>query len=57
MVFARPTGTGQLRGTFLNLWGDLLPLPDPAAARADRDLVAARLAELAGGEALPSAGG
>lgn len=53
-VFARPTGMAQLRGTFVSLWDDLLPLPDPAAFRADLDLVADRLVELAGGEALPA---
>lgn len=52
-VFARPTGATQLRGTFLTMWDDLLPLRDPAALRADLDRVAARLVELAGGEALP----
>jgi len=51
-LMARPTGMTQLRGTFLSHWDDLLPLPDPAAARADLDLVAARLVELAGGEVL-----
>ncbi len=53
-VFARPTGVTQLRGTFLSLWDDLLPLPDPATSRDDLDMVAARLVDLAGGEALPT---
>ena len=53
-LFARPTGMAQLRGTFVTLWEDLLPLSDPAALRADLDLVAARLVELAGGTALPA---
>lgn len=52
-VFGRPTGVLQLRGTFLSHWEDLLPQREPAALRADVDLVAARLVELAGGEALP----
>jgi hypothetical protein len=52
-VFARPTGANQLRGSFLLLWDDVLPPRDPSARRADLDLVAARLVELAGGEALP----
>jgi len=30
----------QMRGTFLQLWDELLPLPDSAAFRADFDLVA-----------------
>ena len=53
-LFARPTGVTQLRGTFVTLWEDLLPVRDPAALRADLDLVAARLVELAGGTALPA---
>jgi diadenosine tetraphosphate (Ap4A) HIT family hydrolase len=53
-VFARPAGTNQLRGSFLLLWDDVLPPRDLPARRADLDLVAARLVELAGGEALPS---
>lgn len=52
-VLGRPTGVLQLRGTFLPHWDDLLPPRDPAALRSDIDLVAARLVELAGGEALP----
>lgn len=52
-VYGRPTGVGQLRGTFLAHWDDLLPLRDADDLRADLDLVAARLVELAGGEALP----
>jgi hypothetical protein len=52
-VLGRPTAVLQLRGTFLPMWDDLLPARDPAALRADVDLVAARLVELAGGEALP----
>ncbi len=53
-LFARPTGMAQLRGTFVTLWEDLLPVLDPVALRADLDLVAARLVELAGGTALPA---
>lgn len=48
-LFARPTGMLQLRGTFLSHWDDLLPRRDPAEARRDAELVAARLVELAGG--------
>ncbi len=51
-LMGRPTGMEQLRGTFLSHWDDLLPLPDPDATRADLELVAARLVELAGGEVL-----
>jgi diadenosine tetraphosphate (Ap4A) HIT family hydrolase len=54
---ARPTGMEQLHGTFLSHWDDLLPLPDPAAARADLELVAARLVELTGGEVLSGLSG
>ena len=53
-LFARPTGMAQLRGTFVTLWEDLLPVLDRAALRADLDVVAARLVELAGGAALPA---
>lgn len=53
-VYGRPTGVLQLRGTFLSHWDDLLPSRDPAALRADLDLVASRLAELAGGETFPA---
>ncbi|MGI8645030.1 MAG: HIT family protein [Nocardioides sp.] len=52
-VFGRPTGVDQLRGSFLLLWDDVLPPGDRTRQRADLDLVAARLVELAGGEALP----
>ena len=52
-VAARPTGTTQLRGSFVVQWNSVLPPGDPAAQRADLDLVAARLVELAGGQALP----
>lgn len=48
-LMARPTGALQLRGTFLALWDDLLPLRGPDAVRADALLVAQRLAEVAGG--------
>ncbi|GAA2123733.1 hypothetical protein [Nocardioides bigeumensis] len=51
-VFARPTGAGQLRGSFLVQWSSVLPSGDPVAQRADLDLVAARLMELTGGLAL-----
>lgn len=48
-LYARPTGMLQLRGTFLSHWDDLLP-PQPAdQARADAELVAAALVEVAGG--------
>ncbi len=53
-VFARPTGTTQLRGSFVVQWNAVLPPGDPAAQRADLDLVAARLVELVGGRALPA---
>ncbi|WP_156738991.1 HIT family protein [Occultella aeris] len=53
-LFARPTGMLQLRGTFLSHWGDILPTRDRQAARADLDLVAARLVEIAGGHAVPA---
>lgn len=48
-LLARPTGALQLRGTFLAVWDDLLPLRDPVAVRADAVLVAQRLVDLAGG--------
>ncbi len=48
-LFARPAGMLQLRGTFLSHWDDLLPQRGRDAARADGELVAARLLELAGG--------
>ncbi|TDE98925.1 hypothetical protein EXU48_01650 [Occultella glacieicola] len=53
-LFARPTGMLQLRGTFLSHWGDMLPTRDREAARADLDLVAARLVDLTGGHAVPA---
>lgn len=53
-VYGRPTAVLQLRGTFLPIWDDLLPGREQEQTRADIDLVAARLAELAGGEALPA---
>lgn len=53
-LFARPTGMLQLRGTFLSHWDDILPVAPAEQLRADLDLVAARLAELAGGEAFPA---
>lgn len=43
--------------SFLPIWDDLLPPRDPAALRADIDLVAARMEGLAGGEALPGSSG
>lgn len=51
-IVARPTGTAQLRGSFVVQWNSVLPPGDPVAQRADLDLVAARLVELAGGNAL-----
>ena len=51
-VIARPRGFGQLRGSFLQMWNDLLPPRPRADVDADLRLVAERLAELAGGEAL-----
>ncbi len=53
-IYGRPTGVLELRGTFLALWEDLLPVRDPREERRDLDLVMARLVELAGGEALPA---
>jgi diadenosine tetraphosphate (Ap4A) HIT family hydrolase len=50
-LYARPTGMAQLRGTFLSHWDDILPPRAVDELRADLDLVAARLVELAGGEA------
>lgn len=50
-LFARPTGMLQLRGTFLSHWDDILPPRRLEDLRADLDLVAARLVELAGGGA------
>ncbi len=52
-VYGRPTGIGQLRGTFLAIWEDLLPVRDPEDVGRDLDLVTTRLVELVGGEALP----
>lgn len=52
-IYGRPTGVLQLRGTFLALWEDLLPVRDQGGERDDIDLVVARLVEIAGGEALP----
>lgn len=49
--FARPEGFGQLRGSFLVVWDDLLP-PVPADVRAaDAAAVAAALARSYGGAA------
>ena len=53
-VFARPTGALDLRGPHVLLWDEVLPVREPVARRADLDLLAARLVELAGGEALPA---
>lgn len=55
-VYGRPTAVLQLRGTFLPIWDDLLPPREVAAQRVDIDLVAARLVELAGCEALTGPG-
>ena len=52
-IYGRPTGVLQLRGTFLALWEDLLPVRDATEERQDIDLVMARLVDLAGGEAFP----
>lgn len=52
-LVARPTGIGQLRGSFLPLWDDLLPPREATARRRDLDDVAAHLVELAGGETFP----
>jgi diadenosine tetraphosphate (Ap4A) HIT family hydrolase len=49
-LMARPTGSHQLRGSFLSLWDDVLPLRPADDLRADLELVAARVVELAGGE-------
>jgi diadenosine tetraphosphate (Ap4A) HIT family hydrolase len=49
-VMGRPTGVGQLRGTFLSWWEDILPPRPRAEFRADLELVMRRLVELAGGE-------
>ena len=53
-VFARPTGALDLRGPHVLLWDEVLPSREPVARRADLDLLAGRLVELAGGEALPA---
>jgi diadenosine tetraphosphate (Ap4A) HIT family hydrolase len=52
-LLARPTGALDLRGGHLFLWDQVLPAREPTDRRADLDLLAARLVELAGGEALP----
>jgi diadenosine tetraphosphate (Ap4A) HIT family hydrolase len=49
-VMARPTGVGQLRGTFLPWWDDVLPARPRDEFRADLEAVMTRLVELAGGE-------
>lgn len=51
-LIARPTGMTQLRGSFLPLWDDVLPTRPREELRADLRLVAHRLVELVGGEAL-----
>ncbi len=52
-LYGRPRGVLQLRGTFLALWEDILPVRDLDEERRDLDRVMARLVELAGGEARP----
>lgn len=52
-IYGRPTGVLQLRGTFLALWEDLLPVRDADDERRDLDQVVARLVELVGGETRP----
>ncbi len=52
-VYGRPTGVGQLRGTFLSMWNMLLPLRPQAEVRADVDAVVATLVEAVGGTAFP----
>lgn len=52
-LYGRPSGQLQLRGTFLSLWDDLLPLGDADRVRADSAAVVAELIALVGGEALP----
>ena len=49
-VMGRPTGVGQLRGTFLPSWEDVLPARPREEFRADLEAVMTRLVELAGGE-------
>ena len=52
-LLGRPTGMGQLRGTFLPHWDDLLPPRTRAELRADVALVAERLVSVAGGRVMP----
>lgn len=49
-VLGRPTGTAQLRGSFLSSWDEVLPARPRADSRADLEAVMRRLVELAGGE-------
>jgi diadenosine tetraphosphate (Ap4A) HIT family hydrolase len=49
-VVGRPTGVGQLRGTFLPWWGGVLPPRPRDELRADLAAVMTRLVTLAGGE-------
>lgn len=49
-VLGRPTGVGQLRGTFLSWWEDILPPRPRDEFRADLRAVMTRFVELAGGE-------
>lgn len=51
-LLARPTGMLQLRGTFLADWDELLPLRPAAEVRADAEVFARRLVEVAGGRVL-----
>ncbi|GAA4345810.1 hypothetical protein [Angustibacter luteus] len=50
--FARPEGFGQLRGSFLVVWDDLLPPSPPDEVTADAAAVAAALAASYGGTVL-----
>ena len=52
-LLGRPTGMGQLRGTFLPHWDELLPARTRAELRADLVLVAEQLVSVAGGRVLP----
>lgn len=52
-LYGRPRGVLQLRGTFLAMWEDLLPVRDPDDEKIDLNLVTVRLGELVGGEVRP----